>query len=135
MNQSELFHSEEVDVFAYKLANTNYMKFVFHGKLTTEAAEGAVKTWGDYHLDRPDEKVLHVWECSKMSSYDNQARILWMDYMKKFKSNMSRIIIISDNMIIRGAARLMGKVTNHDITAYKTEEEMEEKEVAFFFQP
>ncbi|WP_421764656.1 hypothetical protein [Ekhidna sp.] len=44
--------------------------------------------------------------------------------MDRYSAQTEKIILISDNILIRGAARLMSKVTKHKLNVYKAVSEM-----------
>ncbi len=59
-----------------------------------------------------------------MTGFDNSAKKRWMDCMDRYSAQTEKIILISDNILIRGAARLMSKVTKHKLNVYKAVSEM-----------
>lgn len=102
----------------------NCMMFRFRGKFTEAAARKSIESWSAYQDQNPDSKLTHVWVCTNMTGFDNSAKNLWLDQMNAQKTRINSIKIISDNIVIRGAARLMSKFTNHELEVLKSEAEL-----------
>lgn len=120
---------ESVEIRKFSQDGRNYLHFTFSEKFTTELSSDAIKEWKNHCLTNPDEKFIHIWDCQKMSGFDKKAKDLWMEQMDSLHNQTDRIVLISDNIIIRGAARLMSRFTKHTLNTYKTLSEMSEKEL------
>ena len=102
--------------------------FRFKGKLTVSGAKKAVEAWSTFQDENPQSELIHIWNCSHMSGFEVAAKSIWMNQMEELSDTIKRIIIVSDNIVIRGAARLMSKFIKQELQAYKNEEEMEQNE-------
>jgi len=102
----------------------DYLHFTFKNKFTEHASEIATKEWSDCCKRNPEKKFVHIWDCQSMSGFDKKAKDLWMEHMKKLNDQTDRIILVSDNILIRGAARIMSKFTKLHLEVYKDIGEM-----------
>lgn len=115
----------EVDISKCTKMNSGCLVFRFKGKFTEEAADSAVSAWEKFQNQNPTATLVHIWNCTEMTGFEVQSKNIWMNQMKKSSDQIKQIMIISDNIVIRGAARLMSKFSKHALHVYKTEEEME----------
>lgn len=106
-----------------------YLHFTFKNKFTAYASELATKEWSMCCAMNPEKKFVHIWDCQGMSGFDQEAKKIWMGHMKKLISQTGRIILVSDNIFIRGAARLMSGFSKLHLEVYKSYGEMSEKEL------
>jgi len=102
-----------------KDAGNAILHFTFKGKFNEDASVAATAKWRQVCDENPDQAYVHIWECSQMTGFDQKAKSLWMEHMKKYAKQMDKIILISENILIRGAARLMSKVTQHRLEVRK----------------
>lgn len=121
--------SEGVEIKIISQNGRSYLHFTFNGKFTTELSIDAIEEWKSHCEANSSEKFIHIWDCQNMSGFDKKAKDLWMEQMDSLFNQTERIILISDNIIIRGAARLMSRFTKHSLSAYKTLSEMSEEEL------
>lgn len=122
--------TERIEIKSFNQNGHNYLHFTFNEKFTTELSIDATKQWKNHCELNPSEKFIHVWDCQKMNGFDKQAKDLWMEQMESLHHQTERIVLISDNIIIRGAARLMSRFTKHSLSAYRTFAEMSAAELS-----
>ncbi|MEO9484365.1 MAG: hypothetical protein ABJG47_12990 [Ekhidna sp.] len=120
---------EGVEVKKFSQNSHNYLHFTFNGKFTHELSSDAIDEWKSQCKMNPSEKFVHIWDCQNMSGFDKQAKDLWMEQMNSLYDQTERIVLVSDNIIIRGAARLMSRFTKHTLCAYRTLVEMSAAEL------
>jgi hypothetical protein len=126
MATSEVLIAEHENV---KISKCNHedqpcMIFRFSGKLTHETAQTAVESWSEFQTTTNGSKFVHVWDCTRMSGFEIQAKDLWLAQLKANKDFIQSIKIVSDNIVIRGAARLIAKVTSHPLETFKSNEDL-----------
>lgn len=112
----------EEDGFAIAKFNNNgndYLHFTFKDRFTTHASKVATKEWNECCRRDPNRQYIHIWDCQGMTGFDKEAKDLWLEHMKKLDDQTRKIILVSDNIVIRGAARLMSKVSNFRLEVYK----------------
>ena len=97
-----------------------YLHFLFRNKFDLESAKEATTLWNECCQNQPNQKFIHIWDCQQMTGFDKAAKDLWMEYLKKYEGQTEKIQLVSDNIIIRGAARIMSRFSNHSIEVYKS---------------
>ena len=117
----------EVEVEHQKISNQHFLIFEFRNHFSAEAAREASEVWTRFHLDE-NVSAIHVWNCSWMTGFDIAAKNIWMKKMKEHDQMIDRIVLISEMIIIRGAARLISKFTKHRLDVYRSIPEMNNKE-------
>lgn len=116
--------ASRVEVEKYYEDGVNYIQFTFPAKLTEDTAREAVAEWDGICRRNPGRKFTYIWNCSGMTGFENGAKRLWLDYLEKHDEQTSRIVIISDNIIVRGAARIMSKMMRQDLQVVKNYSEL-----------
>ena len=104
----------------------NCIYFVFKGKFTQDASEQATSNWSGLFDSNPDTSYSFIWDCSQMSGFEPSARTIWYEAMKKHKTRISHVAIISPNILIRGAARVMMEVFGVKSKIVKSLDELKE---------
>jgi methionine salvage enolase-phosphatase E1 len=105
------------------LADKRYLKFSFESHFSTEDAKKAAEYWlEEFNKLNLEEKNDIIFDCVGMKNYDTDARKIWQDTMLKLKPQIGNIFIISDNILILGAAKTMGLITGFKIKPAKSEE-------------
>lgn len=117
----------EVEVESIANGPQKYLVFEFRNHFSLKAAEAAVNSWSDYNLQH-EQSATHIWNCKRMSGFDMAAKKVWMNKMKESGDLIERIILVSEMILIRGAARLMSKFSKHDLQVYKSLDQMCEQE-------
>lgn len=117
----------EVEVESFTDGPQHYLVFEFRNHFSIEAAEAAVNSWSDYN-QQYQQSATHIWNCKRMSGFDMAAKKIWMNKMKESGDLIERIILVSEMILIRGAARLMSKFSKHELKVYKSLNQMREQE-------
>ncbi len=99
--------SENVDVLNNFDLGFNRLDFIFKGKFTIQASVLATQSWRKKFESVPSQKFVLTWDCTNMDSFEIGARREWLNCMNDLHGQIEKIVVISDNMIIRGAAHLM----------------------------
>lgn len=100
--------------------------FTFREKFTLDASEQATRYWSNL-LDKSESKSFSfIWDCTEMTGFEPSARKTWYGSMKKYKSRISHITIISPSILIRGAARVMMEMFGMKSKMLKSKEELNE---------
>lgn len=92
--------------------NTNFNKkclhFEFKGKFTNEASKEGVRVWSE-EFNKADKNVKHIiiWDCIKMTGFEPSAKKEWKKYLDENHDKIACVIMISGNIILRGAAHLL----------------------------
>ncbi len=117
----------EVEVESIADGSQHYLIFEFRNHFSIEAAEAAVECWSAYN-QQYQQSATHIWNCKRMSGFDMAAKKTWMNKMKESGELIERILLVSEMILIRGAARLMSKFSKHDLKVYKSLSQMCEEE-------
>ncbi|MEO9872075.1 hypothetical protein [Ekhidna sp.] len=120
---------DEVAIQTFYQNGKNYIHFIFKDKFTYDSSVTATEAWKEYCDKSPGKNFVHIWDCQNMQGFDKKAKDLWMEYMDSYIGQTEKIILVSDNILIRGAARIMSKFTKHNLSIYKTFSEMKEAEL------
>lgn len=99
--------------------------FTFRGKFTKDVSQLASESWGKQFEDNPEKSCAFIWDCMEMTGFEIAARTVWYEMMSKHKSRISKVIVISDNIMIRGAARVMMNLFGVSSTIFKSREAYE----------
>ncbi|SMD32218.1 hypothetical protein SAMN04488029_0561 [Reichenbachiella faecimaris] len=102
----------------------NCLMFQFENKFTIDASVQATKYWSSVFESDKSSLYSFIWDCSQMSGFEPSARKEWYRAMKLYKHRVSHITIISPNILIRGAARVMMEVFGVKSKMLKSREEL-----------
>lgn len=127
--EMKTINAKETEVKKFYENGKNFLHFGFNERFDYDSAIQATNTWRAYCEKEPQTKFVHIWDCRGMKGYDNKAKDLWMKYLQDHAEQTAKIIMISDNIIVRGAARIMSKFASHELAVYKTLQEMTEQEL------
>lgn len=120
-----LLTSENVDVKSESLFSDQLcLKFIFKGKFTEEACRLSTKVWTTEFEQSPASSFVLIWDCVPMSGFEMSARREWVKCMQQLHERIHSIIVISDNVLIRGSARLMLKLFSFDSEVYTSYDEL-----------
>lgn len=108
-----------VDINFIANNNKQYLQFDFPGHLDEASAANAIERWNE-KMKSNNAKVSIIYNCSKMTGFDTDARRIWQDTMKAHKNQIDVIWLVSDNIFIRGAAKTMGLLTGFPIKVTKS---------------
>ena len=103
-----------VDINKVKLKEKEYLKFDFPKHLDVVTAEHAIDQW-NAQVANEDQKISLIFNCTKMSGFDTEARRKWQSTLKNLKAKTGDIWIVSDNLFILGAAKTMGILSGYQI--------------------
>ena len=123
------YAKDGVEIKNFSQNGNEYIHFHFEGKFYEQLSVDAIKRWKSLCIYNPSKKFVHIWDCRNMSGFEAKAKKLWMEQMDSLHNQTARIILISDNIIIRGAASLMSRFTKHSLTSYRTLDEMKSEEL------
>ena len=73
---------------------------------------------------KKDEKIVIIWQCLEMEGYEAMARTTWQTAIKKLKSNIEAIWLITNSRVIKAGASIMSFFTSYDIKVVKSEQEI-----------
>lgn len=118
-----LLNSPNVDVVYDKRLDLPCINFKFKGKFTQLASELSTEAWEEAFAKEPSKFIL-IWDCSAMTGFEMSARKHWLNQMHQLHPQIDRIIVISDSILIRGAARLMLKLFQFKSEVYNTHREV-----------
>ena len=100
------------------------LKFTFRCTLTEIDAIDAVSKWKKMFSTRKDEKIVIIWQCKKMVSYEPMARIIWQNTLKELKNQIDTIWLVSDSIIIQAGAKIMAFFTILNLKVVNSEEKI-----------
>lgn len=124
INQSSTIHkNEHVEIKKFYEHGKNFLVFSFKGKFTEEASKQACEIWKKTLNTSPS--FIHIWDCEQMTGFDQNAKKQWMLCMNESHNQTEEIWLIADNILIRGAARLMSKFSKHQLKPFKNMDEIE----------
>ncbi|MEQ9403994.1 MAG: hypothetical protein RIM99_10430 [Cyclobacteriaceae bacterium] len=118
-----LLSSPDVEVKVEFLNNTECLVFEFRGHFSREVCENATKAWKNYFDEQMKNEFVIVWDCLQMDGFDYDAKNEWAETLSKYADRIRTINVISSSVLIRGAARLMGKFSKYDLRVFKSYEE------------
>ena len=103
------FISAQLDIHVLKNMDikTTFLYFKFKGKFTEETSIAGSKAWASFLNERPNEKIEFVWDCEEMTGFEINARKEWYETMKGYKDQIKMVYVISNNLMIRSAAKVM----------------------------
>ena len=107
-----------------QISDKECLKFTFQGTLTEINALDAIAQWKEMFSTRKDEKVIIIWQCLKMESYEPMARILWQNTLKELKNQIDTIWLVSDSIIIKAGAKIMSFFTTLNLKIVNSEEKI-----------
>jgi len=114
-----------VDVNFISKNNKRYLQFDFSGHLDEASASSAIERWNE-KMKSSKEKTSIIYNCTKMTGFDTDARRIWQETMKSHKHQIDVIWLVSDNIFIRGAAKTMGVLTGFPIKVTKSLSEIKD---------
>lgn len=96
----------------------------FNGHFSAEHAREAVSTLGPM-IKNEQGALCMIWECTNMEGFDMTAREHWQVFMKGIKSKIEKIHLVSDRLLIRSGALVVGIFTGIKITTWATITELD----------
>jgi hypothetical protein len=96
----------------------------FGERLKEKDAEAAIVDWRESFQSREDTKIALIWDCRRMKGYETGARLKRTNALKRMKSQIDTIWLISDSSLIRMGASVMAMVTSLKIKPISSESEI-----------
>ncbi|UXP31636.1 hypothetical protein N6H18_14905 [Reichenbachiella agarivorans] len=120
------YQSEEMEAKVFHEYEENCLLFKFRNKFTEEASEKACLFWeSEFEKRDLDHKISLIWDCTEMSGFELNAQKRWVKCMNKHASQIQRVMVISDNIVIRGAARLILQAFSYESKVVKSYKELD----------
>ena len=121
-----LFSDEHIEIKKTYDKGKDFLTFTFSGKLTLSSCEEGCDAWKQINKLHASTTFIHVWNCAKMTGFEQTARKKWMRAMEEMRDQMQEIWLITDNFLIRGSAHLMSKFSKHRLKTFKSIVEAEQ---------
>ena len=83
------------------------LNFIFKGKLTEKASMEAAQKWEQIFESNTTKKYDLLWDCTHMNGFESGARTQWYSKLSMYKRRINHITTISNNIMIRSAAKVM----------------------------
>lgn len=109
-----------------EVAGCRCLVLTFKGEFSQADARTAVDTLAAM-LGETTGKVTMVWETTEMSGYDNAAREMWQRYLGTIKQRIEAIHLVSQNVLIRSGAMIVGMFVGMRIVTWPTMEALEQR--------
>ena len=119
-----LYSSPCLEIKSEEFIGAPALEFYFKGKLSLDVSRQATAAWSQFIEENAATSYLFIWDCTEMTGFEIAARREWLSALVKTIGHIKKVIIISDNMLIRGSARLMLKLLNVQVEIYKSNEEV-----------
>ncbi len=99
--------SENLEIHLNPEFGSNCLQFTFIGKFTEQASIEGTRVWSEIFDQNPGKYYSLFWDCTDMTGFEPAARNEWYRAMKIYKPRIIEVTVISKNIIIRGAAKVM----------------------------
>jgi predicted phage tail protein len=99
-----------------------YLFLQFYGHFSTENARHAISTISSM-IEKAEKQIHMVWECTHMAGFDKAAREVWQIFMKEIMPKIERIHLVSNKVVIRSGALVVGVFAGIKITTWSTLDE------------
>ncbi len=119
-----LLKSPAVDIEKGIYNSSQFIYFTFKGNFNREASRVAIEAWVKEFETNQRGTYQMVWDCMEMKDFDIRAKNDWMEALAANSIRVDTIFIVSDSILIRGAARLMAKFSKLNIQVCKSYEEL-----------
>lgn len=106
--------------------NKPYLFLYFEGHLSEDDTMQAIFTIIS-RLKECKGTTTMVWECTRMTGYDEASREMWQEFMKDIKNRLEEVHLISKNVLIRVGGSVVGMFVGMKITTWSSIEEFEAK--------
>jgi hypothetical protein len=105
-----------------EMRNERCLFLRFDGQFTAENARNAITTISSL-VEKTAGKITMVWECTHMTGFETAAREAWQVFMKELTSKIERIHLVSNKVVIRSGAMVVGVFAGIKITTWATLDE------------
>jgi hypothetical protein len=112
------------------IGGQRFLTLCFYGRFTSESADHSISSLSPL-IDAHEGKVTMIWECTKMIGYDLSARDAWQAFMKKFKSKIETVHLVSNNYLIRTGAMVIGAFTGIKICTWEHLDDLLQQELSY----
>lgn len=99
------------------MKNSRCLFVIFDGHFSVEDAQLAISTITSM-IQAEKGKLNMVWECTRMSGYDHEAREAWQDFIKGIEPRVLAIHLISKRALVRSGAMVIGIFAGIKITPW-----------------
>jgi len=114
--------NRSLEIDFYEINEEECLKFTFVERFLAQDAKEGVEKWNDFFSSiNQGEKIPVIWDCLKMTGFDNKARVTWQKAIKKFKKQIETVWLITDSKTITAGAKLMSAFTSFKIKVIKEE--------------
>lgn len=122
------FTSQELTIHQTKNASNQHLclYFQFTSKFTQKTAESASEAWKEFMNKHPNDTFELVWDCMDMNGFEISARKVWYDTLTNFKGRIAKVHVVSGNLMIRSAAKVMLKFFGITSEISRSKEELPE---------
>lgn len=120
-----LVENEGVFIKTTCIDGKNFISFSFYKKLKDSCCIEACKEWKKINNANPSIRFVHIWDSRFMTGYEQTARKRWLNELNEMSNQIEEIWLISDNIVIRGAASLMSKFSKHTLRSFRNIGELE----------
>ncbi len=100
------------------------LKFTFHGSFNEQNARTGIEKWREALATRPQQRVVHIWDCLDMKDYDQQARLMWSETCKEMKGQIEVIWVVTNSMLIKMGATVISVFTSLNIKVVRSERDV-----------
>lgn len=100
------------------------LHFRFQGKFTKATSVSGSEAWTQFMNEYPTKEFEFVWDCTDMTGFEISARKEWYHAMKDYKHRIKKAHVISNQLMIRSAAKVMLQFFGIPANIYRTEEEL-----------
>lgn len=105
-------------------SNRKALYFRFVGKFTKDASVSGSQAWTQFMDEHQSTEFEFVWDCTEMSGFEISARKEWYNAMQGYKHRIKQAHVISNQLMIRSAAKVMLQFFGIPANIYRTEEEL-----------
>ena len=99
----------------------NCLKFTFEKSFKLHDAQEGIKEWREALATRPQERIVHIWNCLAMKDYDQPARTMWSEACKELKDQIDVIWVITNSLLIKMGATVISVFTSLNIKVVSSE--------------
>jgi hypothetical protein len=107
-NEKAILTSERIDIKHNPKFGSHALHFIFKGKFTEEASKISSEAWRDeFNNNFQINDYAIIWDCLQMNGFEIGARKEWYSTLSSFSKRIRKVYVVSDSILIRGAARVM----------------------------
>ena len=121
-----IFNSSEIDIVSKRMNGDSVLYFTFKGKFTEQASKASTQAWSNELNANKNQQYTFVWDCMDMAGFEYAARTEWLNCMQQHKSRIDHVVMLSGNIVIRGAAKVLLGMLGLSCNILKTREALKE---------